>query len=208
MEIHEASQTKSPSIVGQWVRHVVWVTLIAIEMAIGAATPVAVVGAGLAPWNIWAKVGSGIIAPEKLLRYIQNLPWDIAETEQLIRLIEQPWSIAKVQELMNIGKSLLDSVYTREKQRFSDISWGLGNYQKMPWETLVAMMIVLSIYFLLAQSVRLIRLWDRDTWLDSMRKNIARTLGSNNQIISMTDEQLSTELERLLAEQKRRQSNT
>jgi hypothetical protein len=200
------SPRHSPSVIGKWVKHTIWAILIAVELALSAATPVAVIGAGIAPWGVWAKISSGLIAPERLIRHIQSLPRDIADTERLIMLIDQPWSIAKVRELMDVGSTLLKWVYTRERDRINSLRGGIDNYQKMRDETLVAMVAVLSIYLLLLWSVRLIRLGDRDTYLDSMRKNIARILGSNRHIESMTDSEIADELERLIWEQELRRS--
>lgn len=198
------SPSHQPSLIWKWVRGLIWVTLLTVELTLSTATPIAVIGTGISPWSIWAKIESGIVAPAQLIRHIQSLPKDMADTEKLMSLIEKPWTVEKVRELMTVGKELLSSVYIREKTRMSDLIWGARNYHDMPAETLSAMIVVLMLYYFTLQWVRLLRLWDRDTGLDSMRKQIARSLGSNQQVTNMSDEQIVSELERLMAEQQRR----
>lgn len=66
------------------------------------------------------------------------------------------------------------------------------------------MITVLMLFLFLSQSVRIIRLGDSDTLLESMRKDIARFFGSNQQIRNMSDTDIALEMERLIAEQERR----
>lgn len=82
--------------------------------------------------------------------------------------------------------------------------WGLENYRSMPGMTISAMITVLMLFLFLSQSVRIIRLRDSDTLLESMRKDIARFFGSNRQIRNMSDTDIALEMERLIAEQERR----
>ncbi len=206
MEKQSTPPHKPTSFLRKWVRSTLGATLLAVELALWAASTVATVGAGISPWSIWRKVESGILAPERLIRHIQSLPREVADTEKLLATLDKPWSIEKVRELMDTGTSLLRKIYDREKEHIKDIMGGVENYQKMPWETLAAMIVVLMIYLLLAQSVRLIRLWDRDTWLDGMRKDIAHMLGSNRRIAYMSDREIEKELEKLLTEKERRGS--
>ena len=193
-----------PPLLTKWVRSTVGATLLAVELTLWAASTVATVGAGISPWSIWKKVESGMLAPERLIRHIKGLPREVADTEKLLATLDKPWSIEKVRELMDTGISLLRKIYDREKEHIKDIMGGIENYQKMPWETLVAMILVLIIYLLLVQSVRIIRLWDRDTWLDGMRKNIAYMLGSNRRIAYMSDREIEKELMKLVREKERR----
>jgi hypothetical protein len=198
------SPRKSPSRISNGARNIIWATLIAVELAISTAAPVALVWAGISKWGYATKVESGLRAPEKLIRHVQNLPTEFAETERLIQTFDKPWNIDKIRELVTTGRKVLGVVYEREKERIGDIMGGVENYRNMRDETLAALVTVLMIFLFLGQWVRLLRLWDRETLLDSFRRDIARSLGSHSRIESMTDTQIAEELERLTREQDRR----
>ena len=60
---------------------------------------------------------AGIRAPEKIVKYIADLPRNIESTRELLTLLEKPWNMEKIQGLMKAGSSEMRRLYESEKER-------------------------------------------------------------------------------------------
>ncbi len=201
---HVPTQPSSPHILARGRQKVMSATLFSMEVVLRSLVIPAAVATGIAPWNIGSKVQAWVIAPVKIYDIIKTIPQDIENIEKIIQIVDKPWSIEKIRELIQVGRVELARVYKKEKERFSDIVEWYKNYREMPTRTLASIIIVIAIYLLLASSIRLIRLGDRDTWMDSTRKKIARALGLWKASGDLSDKQLEATLTELLAEYKKR----
>ena len=150
---------------------------LAVEVIIRSSViPGSVVVTAMAPGTTVEKIETGLKAPEKILEFIKTLPNDFRQTEKLIAAIEAPWSIEKIKTLIDLGSSEMLKISKDEIRRVKDMMQGVKNFERMPVETLEAIIVVASIYLFLAFLLRLIRLWDRDTLGDRFRKYISRSV--------------------------------
>ena len=211
-------QTYLPSTPTQGtIKKIVQAVALAVEVIIRSSViPASVVVTALAPWTTAQKIESGLKAPEKILELIKTLPNDFRQTEKLIAAIEAPWSIEKIKTLIDLGSSEMLKISKEEIKRIKDMMQGVKNFERMPVETLEAIIVVASAYLFLAFLLRLIRLWDRDTLGDRFRKYVSRSVTGKEsfhaQFESLYDAKLSEdEIEKILLigieEYKRRRGN-
>ncbi len=190
--------------IGKWVQKTISATVFAVEIALRSLVVPAAVATAIAPGSMGNKIEAGIMAPAKIYKMLQGIPRDIENIDKITKIVEKSWSVEKIKELIIVWREEITRLYKREKERFWEIVEWYKNYREMPLETLTSIIIVILLYLLLASSVRLIRLGDRDTWLDATRKKLARLLWLKQATVSMTDKELEAALSELVAEYRKR----
>lgn len=164
----------------------VQVVLLATEIAVRALIVPAAAITAMSSWDIAEKTISWMQTTSKLKEIISSIPKEVEQADLLVSTVndlesihsnEDDWWWEKMKQVKQIADERLPSIiqtlkdlWSKGFQHLSDLKQGKENFEHMPTQTIISIILVISIYLIFASALELIRLWDRDGMLTKIRK--------------------------------------